>query len=123
MQDWGTISSLEDKDSPQSKIFHALQKLIKIRKENTVFADDNNLELCHTGNDHIFSFERTQDRKGILVICNFDENTQVIDSSWIKKLGYFSNGEPLDLVSGKKVGLNSALLELMPYQMLWLMKS
>ncbi|MEC7770652.1 MAG: amylosucrase [Bacteroidota bacterium] len=123
IQDWETISNLDNKDLPQSSIFHALQKLIKIRKENTVFADRNNLQLCHTGNDHIFSFERTQGQKGLLVICNFDENAQVIDSSWIKKLGYFSNGEPLDLVSDEKVGLNSALLEIMPYQMLWLMRS
>lgn len=122
MQDWKVISRLKEKDSAQSKIFHALQKLIKIRKENSIFADKNNLELYHTGNDHIFSFERTEDKKGLLVICNFDENPQVIDSSWIKKLGYFSKGEPLDLVSGEKVGMNSSLLELMPYQMLWLMK-
>tara|TARA_B100000949_G_scaffold185054_1_gene166964 strand:+ start:3950 stop:5869 length:1920 start_codon:yes stop_codon:yes gene_type:complete len=123
MQDWETISSLDNQDSPQSTIFHALQQLIQIRKGNSVFADHNNLQLCHTGNDHIFSFERTQGQNGLLVICNFDENPQVIDSSWVKKLGYFSKGEPLDLVSGEKVGMNSALLELMPYQMLWLMKS
>jgi amylosucrase len=59
----------------------------------------------------------------LLVLCNFDENAQVIDSSWIKKLGYFSKGEPIDLVSGEKVRLKSALLEVMPYQMIWLMKS
>jgi len=122
MQDWKVISRLKEQDSLQSKIFHALQKLIKIRKENSIFADKNNLELYHTGNDHIFSFERTENQKGLLVICNFDENTRVIDSSWIKKLGYFSKGEPLDLVSEEKVSLNSALLEIMPYQMLWLMK-
>jgi len=122
-QDWETISKLDDGDSPQSRIFHTLQKLIEIRKENKIFADNNNLELYHTGNDHILSFERTQNQKGLLVLCNFDENPQVVDSSWIKKLGYFSNGEPLDIVSGEKIGLNSALLEVMPYQMLWLMKS
>jgi len=123
MQDWEVISQLDKLDSPQSKIFRALQHLIQIRKEYGVFADNNNLELCHTGNDHIFSFERTQGYKGLLVLCNFDENPQVIDSSWIKKLGYFSQGDPVDLVSGEKVRLNSALLEVMPYQMIWLMKS
>ena len=122
-QDWETISNLEKKDSPQSKIFQTLQKLIKIRKENTVFADQNNLQLFHTGNDHIFSFERTHDQNALLVICNFDENPQVIDSNWIKKQGYFSKGGPMDLVSNKKIDLNSGLLEVMPYQMLWLMKS
>jgi amylosucrase len=123
LQDWEAISSLDNQDSPQSTIFHALQQLIQIRKGNSVFADHNNLQLYHTGNDHILSFERTQGQNGLLIICNFDENPQVIDSSWVKKLGYFSKGEPLDLVSGEKVGMNSALLELMPYQMLWLMKS
>ncbi|WP_421802005.1 amylosucrase [Flagellimonas sp.] len=122
MQDWETISKLDNENLPQSKIFQTLQKLIKIRKNNTVFADSNNLELYHTGNDHIFSFERNEDQQGLLVICNFDENPQVIDSSWIKKLGYFSKGEPLDLVSNEKVSLNSGLLELMPHQMMWLQK-
>jgi amylosucrase len=123
MQDWDAITKLNQKDTPQSKIFLALQHLIQIRKDHEVFADNNNLELYHTGNDHIFSFERTQGYKGLLVLCNFDENAQVIDSSWIKKLGYFSKGEPIDLVSGEKVRLKSALLEVMPYQMIWLMKS
>lgn len=122
-QDWETISNLKKKDSPQSKIFQTLQKLIKIRKENKVFADHNNLELYHSGNDHIFSFERILDLNRLLVICNFDENAQVIDSNWIKKLGYFSKGDPMDLVSNEKIDLNSGLLEVMPYQMLWLMKS
>lgn len=122
MQDWETISKLDNENLTQSKIFQTLQKLIKIRKNNTVFADNNNLELYHTGNDHIFSFERNEDQQGLLVICNFDENPQVIDSSWVKKLGYFSKGEPLDLVSDEKVSLNSGLLELMPYQMMWLQK-
>ena len=122
MQDWETISKLDNQNLPQSKIFHTLQKLIGIRKKNTVFADNNNLELCHTGNDHILSFERTQDQEGLLVICNFDENPQVIDSSWIKKLGYFSKGEPLDLVSDEKIELNSGLLEIAPYQMMWLQR-
>jgi len=120
MQDWETISKLDNQNLPQSKIFQTLQKLIKIRKNNMVFADNNNLELYHTGNDHILSFERTQDQEGLLVICNFDETPQVIDSSWIKKLGYFSKGEPLDMVSDEKIELNSGLLEIAPYQMIWL---
>nr|WP_288933620.1 alpha-amylase family glycosyl hydrolase [uncultured Allomuricauda sp.] len=122
MQDWETISKLDNQNLPQSKIFHTLQKLIGIRKKNTVFADNNNLELYHTGNDHILSFERTHGQEGLLVICNFDENPQVIDSSWIKKLGYFSKGEPLDLVSDEKIELNSGLLEIAPYQMMWLQR-
>ena len=69
-------------------------------------------------------FERTQGTKeGIIVICNFDETPQVMDSGWLMKLGYFTQGNPKDLVSGKKIGVKSGLLELGPYQMIWLKKT
>lgn len=121
MQDWDTISKLNDKTLPQSQIFHTLQKLVKIRKENPVFADNNDLALFYTGNDHILAFERSNGTgQGLLVLCNFDEKPQVIETAWIKKLGYFTKGDPLDLVSDQKIKVNSGLLEILPYQMIWL---
>ena len=121
MQDWETISKLDDKELPPSKIFHTLQRLIQIRKDNPVFADNNDVTLCHTGNEHILVFEKKGGhRQGLLVLCNFDEHPQVIESSWIKKMGYFTKGDPIDLVSDTKVAVNSGLLELLPYQMMWL---
>lgn len=123
-QDWETISKLNTKKLPESKIFKTLQKLIAIRRENPVFADSNNLTLHNTGNDHILVFERTgNSNEGLLVICNFDEKPQVIEASWILKLGYFTKGEPKDLVSDKKISIKSGLLEVLPYQILWLKKS
>lgn len=122
-QDWETISKLNTKKLLESKIFKTLQKLIAIRRENPVFADSNNLTLHNTGNDHILVFERTgNSNEGLLVICNFDEKPQVIEASWILKLGYFTKGEPKDLVSDKKISIKSGLLEITPYQILWLKK-
>lgn len=120
-QDWETISQLGKEPSPQSRIFHALQKLIQIRKDNPLFADNNDLELYHTGNDHILAFGRSNDnRQGLLVLCNFDEKPQVIETGWIKKMGYFTRGEPLDLVSDQQISVKSGLLEILSYQMIWL---
>ncbi|WP_223826643.1 alpha-amylase family glycosyl hydrolase [Flagellimonas sp. S3867] len=121
-QNWDMVANLNDKKLPQSQIFNAVQKLIAIRKKHSVFADDNNLVIHHTGNDHIFAFERTSEREGLLVLCNFDEKEQVVQSRWISKLGYFTKGEPKNLVSNKKVPLKSGLLRLDPYQLMWLMK-
>ena len=123
-QDWETIGKLSKKKLPQSKIFHTLKRLVQIRKESPVFADNGQPTLHHTGNQHIFAFERTHGAKnGLLVLCNFDENSQVVDTSWIMKLGYFSKGEPEDLVSDEKVSLQSGLLQLNPYQILWIKKT
>lgn len=121
MQDWEIISKLDNGNLPQSKIYHMLQKLINIRKSNPEFADNNSLSLCHTGNDHILVFEkRGNGREGLLVVCNFDENAQVIETGWIKRLGYFAKGDPVDLVSGNKLVMKSGLLEIAPYQLIWL---
>ena len=123
-QDWNIVEAINESDSPQAEIFRTLKKLIFIRKSSPVFADDNLPNLYHTGNDHVFVFERKYGKKeGVIVLCNFDENPQVVEPSWIKKLGYFSKGEPKDMVSGNTIKTNSGLLELLPYQMLWLKKS
>ncbi|MEM8845513.1 MAG: amylosucrase [Bacteroidota bacterium] len=122
-QDWETIKKLSKKKIPQSKIFQTLKRLVQIRKTSPIFADSNNLVLHHTGNHHIFAFERTESLKnGLLVLCNFDENPQVVDSSWIMKLGYFTKGEPTDLISENTVSLKSGLLQLDAYQIIWLKK-
>jgi len=120
--DWAVVSTLDDKSLPQSKIYHSLKTLIALRKRHPIFADKDNLTIHHTGNDHIFAFERTGNKHGLLVLCNFDEKQQVVEPSWMMKLGYFTKGEPKDLVSGKKIRPNSGLLSLRPYQLLWLTK-
>ncbi|NAY91835.1 alpha amylase [Muricauda sp. JGD-17] len=123
-QNWNVIDALDDRTTPQSQIFHTLKKLIAIRMANPIFAAHSHPILYHTGNEHILVFERTSnDKDALLVLCNFDEKPQVVETSWIKKRGYFTKGEPQDLVSDKKVKTNSGLLELLPYQMLWLKKS
>ncbi|TAI47736.1 alpha-amylase family glycosyl hydrolase [Flagellimonas allohymeniacidonis] len=123
-QDWDVIKGLKNTESPQSKIFHVLKKLISIRKASSIFADSDNTVLHHTGNDHILVFERTGGtQNGLLVVCNFDEKPQVIEATWIMKLGYFTKGEPKDLISDQKITVQSGLLEVHPYQVLWLAKN
>lgn len=122
-QNWEIVNWLVEMKTPQGEIYHALKKLIAIRKKNPVFADKNNLEIYHTGNEHIMVFERTLKIKdGLLVIANFDTSPQVIDASWIDKLGYLKNQEYQDLISDTKTKLSSGFLEVMPYQLLWLKK-
>ncbi len=120
-QNWRLIESLENRDIPQSKVYGALKHLIVIRKNTPVFADRNNLCLHYAGNEHILLFERTSFSKdGVLVLCNFDDNPQVVDGSLLSKLNYLKDQTYHDVISGKSVTLNSGFLELDPYQLLWL---
>ncbi|WP_350286572.1 amylosucrase [uncultured Croceitalea sp.] len=121
--DWKAVASIKDGKKASSQIYNNLKLLISIRKKNAVFADKNNLELYHTGNEHILVFERTsQKQHGLLVVCNFDESSQVIDSSWIAKLGYLKNQKYHDLIQQKTIAVNSGFIEVQPYQLLWLKK-
>ena len=119
-QNWNVVAQLDDKDLPQSKVYHGIKNLISIRKKNVVFSDTNNIALHHTGNQHILVFERRLNRQGVLVVCNFDESPQVINGSWVAKLGYLKETRYHDMVTNKKYAVNSGFIEVKPYQILWL---
>ena len=121
-QDWEMVSQIKDKNLPQSVIFNSLKKLISIRKKHSVFADHDNFKLHHPGNEHVLVFERFDQKDGVLVVSNFDHSPQVINGSWVGRLGYLKDSQYKDLVLGQDVELQSGFLELAPYQMLWLKK-
>jgi amylosucrase len=121
--DWEVVASLEKSDKPQSKIFRNLQYMISLRRKTPVLADRNNMSLHDPNNPHIFLFERTGTAKeGVLVIANFDEQPQILDAGLLSALGYNLNGELHDLLSGEKWKLASGLVQVEPYQLLWLVK-
>ncbi len=122
-QDWKLIKTLGEKDSVHSRIFNRIKRLITLRKANPVFADNENTRLHQTGNEHILIYERTAESgTGILVLCNFDEHPQVVDSSWMAKLDYLRDQKFHDLIEDTVSELRSGFLELSPYQFLWLKK-
>ena len=122
-QNWEIIAGLDDATTPNSKIFRRLKKLISIRKKNKVFADNSNVRLHHSGNDHILLFERTDKKSGVLVIANFNTATEVVDASAIQKMGYIKSSAFEDMIQNKKIKVSSGFLEIAPYQLLWLKKS
>lgn len=118
---WEAVSKLDSKESPESRVFSNLKKLIAIRKKHSVFADTGTVQVHHTGNRHILVFER-EGKEGILVLCNFNSSPEVIDGNWITRLGYLKNQMYTNVITDEDTKLNSGFLELTPYQFLWLKK-
>ena len=58
-----------------------------------------------------------------VVICNFNNVPEVIDSGWIAKLGYLKNQAYEDLISSKKIKLNNEFLAVQPFEILWIKKN
>jgi amylosucrase len=117
-QDWEAIAGLDTGKTHQAKLFFALQKLIKKRKETPVFADTNNIELRDSHNPHVLMYERTSAKnEGVLILCNFDEAPQYVDENTLGSYGKASKAK--DLIGGKAIKISGDKLLLRPYQILW----
>ncbi len=121
VHDWTATRSIRQEGTIPHKVFNRLRHLILTRKAHRVLADHHLPILHEPNNSHVLVFERSGGNKGgILVLCNFDENDQVLDSGWITSLGYIQNATFSDLISGKKRKLTSGLFTLKPYEIFWL---
>lgn len=121
-QDWEAIDNLKDSKAYPSRIFFALQKLIRIRKQQPSFADNNNTVFYNVHNPHIFGYERTASQgEGVLIICNFSESEQEVDALMLG--GYGAKDKPKNLITGKRVKFPKGKLTVKPYQILWLQKT
>lgn len=123
-QDWNIINSIHETDTPQAQIYYALQSLIQIRKADSIFADRNNLLLHYNPNPHLFVYERTSNKtKNVLVVCNFDVWPQILTTNQLEALGYSTEEGLINLITTKKLELKSALIELEPFEYMWLVQS
>ena len=123
VHDWETVAGLEAEDSPASEIYQGIRRLISLRRKLPVLADRDNTLLHDPGNDHLFVLERVADGTGgLLVIANFDTHPQVVNASWLTSLGYVGNGNYRNLIDGESKSIRSGLLELAPFDLLWLAK-
>ncbi|MDG1571631.1 amylosucrase [Robiginitalea sp. M366] len=122
IHDWDTVARLGEPDLPATRIFQSLQHLIGLRKSLPELTDANNTSWHLPGNPHLLVMERRGNTGGLLVIANFDAAPQVLNASWVERLGYLSGGQYENLVDGSKTSIHSGLLELEPYALLWLKK-
>lgn len=121
IHDWTATESIRQDGTIPHRVFMRIRHLINTRKDHPILADRHLPILHESNNSHILVFERTDGNNGgVLVLCNFDENDQVIDAAWVTSLGYIRNSSYSDLISGEKRKLTSGLLTLKPYQILWL---
>jgi glycosidase len=75
--DWEKYEKRKDPNSVEGRIYHGLQKLITLRKEQDAFSGGR-LDIVWTRNDHVLGFQRTHEGSQAFVFANFSEEQQVI---------------------------------------------
>ena len=122
-RNWKSKEDYTDASSIAGGIFLKLQTLISIRKREVAFADKENIVLHDTLNPHIFIYERNaENNNGVLVICNFDEHEQRIESGFLNQLGYSFHNKVFDIIEDQRISFKKKHLVVRPYQLLWLKK-
>ncbi len=106
----------ENSDTIEWRLFHNLQRLIKLRKKLPAM-NNGKMTILNSGNDHVYSFTRSNGSQKILVLANFTEAEQRINLKHIHGLERIS--EAHDHTSENNP-VNRENILLTPYQFLWL---
>lgn len=121
MQNWNVVAKIKtEKDNPSTIVYNGLKKMIRLRKEHTVFADTNNIKIHGCPNEHIFVFQRSHEDESVWVLSNFNEVTETINIGWLLSIGILTGKNSIDLLTGKSIEFIQNELALMPYEQLWI---
>jgi amylosucrase len=107
--------TLQEKAS--KAVFDGLQTMLSIRKEKAIFGDATTT-ILETDNQHCFAFLRENNHGGkLLVLCNFSDHEQKIESRMLEAINYQSS---IDLLTQHSLSGNETTLVLKPLQQMWL---
>jgi len=111
-------TALSDSKNPHAKVLKRLSDLIELRKNQSAFHPNATQFTLHLG-DAVFAYWRQSiDRKqNIFCIHNISKEPQDIHLSSINLV---ATEEWIDLISGRELEKENSLLNLAPYQFVWL---
>jgi amylosucrase len=100
------------------EIFNGIKKMIEIRKETKEFYGENDYEIIYTENQSVFSFLREKEDEKTLVVVNFSDSPQKINSEVLKKSDF--EGKIIDIFSGNTIELMNNEIEIGEYNFMWI---
>ncbi len=112
---------LGDFDSSQAIVFNELRRRIKIRKQQKAFHPDARQQIIHLG-DQICGFWRTSLDGEEKVLCVHNMTDKMLPLYLEGPLEESLSGRWLGLLTGEEVNGLQSLVQLPPYQVLWLKK-
>ncbi len=117
--DWNKAERRFLHGSVEQRIFFSLKKLIAIRKETPAFADLDNRELITSDNPQLFIFSRLHPRGHVLVVCNFNDQVQLLSVRDLTSRGFFQHDRMTDLCSGSSIEAVDEHIKIPPLAFYW----
>lgn len=110
--DWSKFERRHDANSLEGRIYNGLQRLIELRKNNSVF-NGQEFQVLETENPHVFGYLRSFQGKRALMFANFSEQSQRLSGNLLRLYGLGFHF--IELLSGTKVSTADFILQ--PYQL------
>lgn len=113
---WEYLEESVGEDPVHRKVFKRVQQIFHMRQKLPAFTG-NETRLLQTGNEHVLGYLRSHDSNYVLVLANFSEHSQMVDTSTFHGgiLPHFLK----DVFEGEIVSLYDPL-EIGPYNFKWL---
>ena len=113
--------TLEDDSTENYTVYNLLKQIVMIRQQQPAFHPNATQFTLHTG-DQLFSFWRqsVDRRQSIFCIYNISDENQTLR---LHDLNLISTDSWRDLISGRVYDEHDELLEIEPYQVLWITNS
>ncbi|MDY0225876.1 MAG: alpha-amylase family glycosyl hydrolase [Desulfomicrobium apsheronum] len=121
--DWDKAEKRHQSGTVEQRIFSSLKKMIAMRKEIPAFADFDNRHLLLIENPNLLVFYRTDPencRSRVLVINNFNVETQPLPVDALTPHGFFTNESMTDLCTGERVPVEDGQLLIPALSFYWL---
>lgn len=107
--DWQRYDRRHDPQTVEGRVFQGLRRLIRLRKENSVFGGGQ-LQVFPTENVHVLGFLRSQQGQRAAVFANFSEQPQTLAARVFQQIG----AENLTWLHGEIIGLDKDSRQLQP---------
>lgn len=114
--DWKKAQLRKKKGTIEYQIFNGIKHLLEVRASHSAFADEKQLVLQRTGNDHLLFFTRN---RMLIVAGNFSEEKQICPVTMLHQNGLMP-ANCRDLLTGMPPEVSPEGLVLRPYQVMWL---
>lgn len=121
--DWDKAELRHRTGTVENRIFHAIKKLIALRKDVPAFADFDNRTLLTSDNPHLLVFSRAEAqsaRTQVLVVANFNVAPQSLTVTGLRPHGFFLRDSMVDLCSGERLTVGNEAVVIPPLSACWL---
>jgi len=113
---WEAREDLTDQDTLEWRFFHEMVKLFNLRKKLPALRNGG-MEVIHTGNSHLFGYIRAFKDQKILIVNNFTEEPQLMETAHLRAWGV--KGNVINLLNDVVLPENSNLI-LDDHRAVWL---